>query len=101
MKRGGPATLGDFGAGGRQSDTLIDREAAATAAATGQWAYHVHTSTTIAWEIPGTAATLLLKRDDEVWRLQRAGRPLGTRSTLDAGIAFAEQYMRQRPAGGR
>jgi len=62
---------------------------------------HVHTSTTIAWEIPGTAATLLLKQEDGVWRLQRAGRPLGTRSTLEAGIEFAEQYMCQRPEGGR
>lgn len=101
MRRGGPTTLGDFGAGGRQSDTLIDREAAATAAATGEWVYHVYTSATIAWEIPGTAATLLLKQDDGVWRLQRAGRPLGTRSTLEDGIALAEQYMRQRPEGGR
>ncbi|QIO25040.1 hypothetical protein [Haloarcula sp. JP-L23] len=101
MTGGGPATLGDFGAGGPRSDTLIDRQAAATSAATGGWAYHVHTSATIAWEIPGTAATLLLKQEDGVWRLQRAGRPVGTRSTLEAGLEFAEQYMCQRPESGR
>ena len=37
MKWRGPATLGDFGGGGRQSDMLIDRQAAAAAVATGGW----------------------------------------------------------------
>ncbi len=93
------ATLGDFGAGGPRSDGQIDRQAAAREAATGEWEYLAAGTDTIGWHIPDTGATVLLKRKDTKWRLERATKLVGTRETLDAGLSLANSYMQDRPEG--
>jgi len=93
------ATLGDFGAGGRRSDTLIDTEAAAQEAVAGEWEFLAVGNDTIGWHIPDTGATVLLKGGDDGWTLERATKLVGTRSTLDAGLELAHTYMTDRPEG--
>ncbi|WP_262174645.1 hypothetical protein [Haloarcula laminariae] len=93
------ATLGDFGAGGPRSDSQIDRQVAAREAVAGEWEYLAAGNDTIGWHIPDTGATVLLKRDDNRWRLERATKPVGTRETLDAGLSLANSYMQDRPEG--
>jgi hypothetical protein len=96
---GSVATLGDFGAGGPRSDAQIDTQAAAKAAAAGEWEFLAVGNDTIGWHIPDTGATVLLKGDDNGWRLERATKLVGTRETLDEGLELAESYMQDRPQG--
>ena len=97
---GETATLGDFGAGGPRSDSQIDKQAAAQAAAAGEWEFLAVGNDTIGWHIPDTGATVLLKHGDCVWKLERATKPVGTRESLDGGLNLANSYMEDRPAGG-
>ncbi|GCF15919.1 hypothetical protein Harman_38540 [Haloarcula mannanilytica] len=99
MTPAGTATLGDFGAGGRRSDALIDTEAAAQEAVAGEWEFLAAGNDTIGWHIPDTGATVLLKGGDDGWTLERATKLVGTRSTLDAGLELAHTYMADRPEG--
>jgi len=93
------ATLGDFGAGGRRSDAMIDTKAAAQEAVAGDWEFLAAANDTIGWHVPDTGATVLLKGGDDGWKLERATKLVGTRSTLDAGLELAHTYMADRPAG--
>jgi len=99
MTPAGTATLGDFGAGGRRSDAMIDTKAAAQEAVAGEWEFLAAGSDTIGWHIPDTGATVLLKGDDNGWRLERATKLVGTRKSLDAGLELAHTYMTDRPEG--
>ncbi|MDQ2075050.1 hypothetical protein RBH20_21275 [Haloarcula sp. H-GB4] len=99
MTPAGTATLGDFGAGGPRSDALIDKQKAAQEAAVGEWEFLAVGNDTIGWHIPDTGATVLLKRSDTGWQLERATKLVGTRSTLDAGLDLASSYMADRPEG--
>jgi hypothetical protein len=96
---GSAATLGDFGAGGPRSDGQIDKEVAAWEAAAGEWEFLAVGNDTIGWHIPDTGATVLLKGDDNGWRLERATKFVGTRETLDEGLELAASYMQDRPQG--
>ncbi|EMA25671.1 hypothetical protein [Haloarcula argentinensis] len=93
------ATLGDFGAGGRRSDALIDTEAAAQEAVAGEWEFLAVGNDTIGWHIPDTGATILLKGGDNGWKLERATKLVGTRDSLDEGLELAHSYMADRPEG--
>jgi hypothetical protein len=93
------ATLGDFGAGGRRSDALIDTMAAAQEAVAGEWEFLAAGNDTIGWHIPDTGATVLLKGGDDGWRLERATKLVGTRDSLDAGLELAHSYMVDQPEG--
>ncbi|MFU1783341.1 hypothetical protein ACM16X_18405 [Haloarcula japonica] len=99
MNSGGTATLGDFGAGGPRSDALIDTQSAPQEAAVGEWEFLAVGNDTIGWYIPDTGATVLLKRSDAGWTLERATKLVGTRSTLDAGLDLASSYIAERPEG--
>ena len=96
---GSATKLGDFGAGGPRSDAQIDKLAAAKAAAAGEWEFLAVGNDTIGWHIPDTGATVLLKGDDNGWRLERATKLVGVRDTLDGGLDMAESYMQDRPQG--
>ncbi|EMA27101.1 hypothetical protein C444_21001 [Haloarcula japonica DSM 6131] len=72
MNSAGTATLGDFGAGGPRSATLIDTQSAAQEAAVGEWEFPAAGNDTIGWHVPDTGATVLLKRSDTGWALDRA-----------------------------
>jgi hypothetical protein len=93
------AKLGDFGAGGPRSDAQIDKEAAAKEAATGDWELLAAGANTIGWYIPDTRCTLLLKADEDRWRLERATKPVGTCESLYEGLELAHRYMTDRPEG--
>jgi hypothetical protein len=97
---GDVATLGDFGAGGPRSDGQIDKAAAARTAAASAWEFLAVGNDTIGWHIPDTGATVLLKGDDNGWRLERATKLVGIRETLNAGLSLANSYMQDRPEGG-
>ncbi|EMA09323.1 hypothetical protein [Haloarcula marismortui] len=99
MNAAGTATLGDFGAGGPRSDGLIDTQSAAQEAAVGEWEFLAAGNDTIGWHIPDTGATVLLKRSDAGWTLERATKLVGTRRSLDAGLELASSYMTDRPEG--
>lgn len=96
---GSAATLGDFGAGGPRSDAQIDKQTAAKEAAAGAWEFLAVGNETIGWHIHDSKATVLLKGDDNGWRLERATKLVGTRETLDEGLDLAESYMQDRPQG--
>ncbi|KAA9400802.1 hypothetical protein Har1131_17695 [Haloarcula sp. CBA1131] len=99
MNAAGTATLGDFGAGGPRSNVLIDTQSAAQEAVAGEWEFLAAGNDTIGWHIPDTGATVLLKRSDAGWTLERATKLVGTRRSLDAGLELASSYMADRPEG--
>jgi len=97
---GETATLGDFGAGGPRSDAQIDKQAAAKEAAAGDWELLAAGTNTVGWHIPSTRCTILLKADEQRWRLERATKPVGTCESLHEGLKLAHWYMADRPEGG-
>ncbi|MFC6977128.1 hypothetical protein ACFQL1_24180 [Halomicroarcula sp. GCM10025709] len=101
MSSEGTATLGDFGAGGRRSEAMIDKEQAAIDATVGEWEFQVHTSNSIGWHVPDTTAALLLRSTNQGWALRRAGKLIGSCETLDEGLLLAHKHMQARPEGQR
>ncbi|MFC7076192.1 hypothetical protein [Haloarcula halophila] len=101
MSSEGTATLGDFGAGGRRSEAMIDKKQAAIDATVGQWEFQARTRNMIGWHVPDTTAALLLRSTDQGWVLRRAGKLIGSCKTLDEGLSLARKHMQERPEGRR
>ena len=97
---GETAKLGDFGAGGPRSDAQIDKQEAAKEATAGDWEPLAACTNTVGWHIPDTRCTVLLKAEEERWRLERATKPVGTCESLHEGLELAHRYMTDRPEGG-
>jgi len=97
---GKTAKLGDFGAGGPRSDAQIDKQEAAKAVVAGDWELLAVGTNTVGWYIPETRCTLLIKVDEDRWRLERATKPVGTCESLHEGLELAHRYMTDRPEGG-